>query len=159
MFQEIRNKLGQKDDKGYQVKTKVTAIIKRVKNVEYSKASGKPGQSLLIEVNGEEEWIKLIGKFDALDGSFEGRNFEFLIWPFQPDGSPKSYLYAWIQRQSGAQTPPQAHQATNTPAGGINHALALCDQLRLAIASLGGQPNPQYEEKPQQVEESDLIPF
>jgi hypothetical protein len=61
--------------------------------------------------------------------------------------------------QGSPQTPPEARQATNTPAGGINHALALCDQLRTAIAGLGGGPNPHYDEKPSQVPEGDDIPF
>jgi hypothetical protein len=170
MFQEIRNTLGQKEQNSdYQLKTTVSALIKKVKKLEYNPKTGNPGQSLLIFAGGEEEWIKLIGKFDELDSSYENRTFDFRIWPFQPDGSPKAYLYAWIQRQSGTQTSPQPRQATNVPNMTQQDALAILDRLRAYIGSIREplpytapppqqyQPNPEYEENPQPPD--DDIPF
>jgi len=124
-FEQVYNILGQQDDKGYQAKLSVPATVQQVKGVEYSKSSGKPGQSVFLRDNfGGEAWVKIQGKFDPLSQSQIGRTYEFLVWPFKPDNAPKTYLYAWIQRQvNGPQTQPQTPpqrpretaQGTNPP--------------------------------------------
>ncbi len=126
-FQQIRDSLGTMSG-DYQAQTEVVAIVKRVKDVEYSK-SGKKGQSLVIVLNGEEEWVKFTGKGveeNPLDHNAVGNQYVFLIWPFKPDQSPKTYLYCWIQRrvsqnssQQAQQAPPQATQQAN-PVPGID---------------------------------------
>lgn len=120
MFQQARNNLGQKEPgTNYNIKISIYATVKQAKAIEYSKTSGKPGQSLLLkDDDGEEEWVKLTGKFDVLNNSHIGQRYEFLVWPFQPEQSPKVYLYCWIQRQvpqDSQQAPQQARQSTNAP--------------------------------------------
>ena len=139
MFQQVREILGQKDDKGYQKKLEITASVVRVKDVEYSKSSGKPGQSLLLKCGGEEEWVKFQGgkDFTPLDPSAVGKTYIFLVWPFRPDQSPKTYLYCWIQRQvpqNGQQPPQQAAQSTNSPSGGNEQDRYIQSLERIATA-------------------------
>ncbi len=124
MFTQIITTLGQMDGK-YQQKTKIFATVVRRKDVEYSKTSGNPGQSLLLRAeNQEESWVKWIGndvKDGALDTSAEGNQYEFSIWPFQPKDSPKVSLYCWMNRmvQAGAQQPaPQGQQSSQQLAQG-----------------------------------------
>uniref|UniRef100_A0A6M3XFV8 Uncharacterized protein n=1 Tax=viral metagenome TaxID=1070528 RepID=A0A6M3XFV8_9ZZZZ len=122
MFQQVKNLLGEKDETGqYQAKLLVHATVRQVKALEYSKSNGKPKQSLYLQdQHGEQEWVTLQGKFDAMDQSYVGRAFEFLVWPFKAEQSQKIYLYCWLQRassmaQAAPQTPPQAARATNAP--------------------------------------------
>ena len=108
MFQQIQQTLGNMDGQ-YQAKTLVKAFISDVKDVEYSKTSGKPGQSLYLrhEETGEIAWVKFTGKGvedNPLDKADKGTTREFLVWPFKPDSSPKTYLYCWIQRQTSQQS-------------------------------------------------------
>jgi hypothetical protein len=123
-FQQIKETLGIMDGQ-YQAKTEITAIVKRVKDVEFSK-KGKKGQSLCIELNGEEDWVKFTGKGVEeypLDTTAVGRPYIFLVWPFRPEQSPKTYLYCWVQRQSpqgGYQAPPSAPQTHQEPLQSIN---------------------------------------
>lgn len=116
-IQQVYGILGTQDEKGYQAKLAVVATVQQVKAVEYSQKSGKPGQSVFLRDNfGTEAWVKIQGKFDALTAQNIGQTYEFLIWPFKPDTSPKAYLYAWLQRAVGQQSVPQsAPQASYTP--------------------------------------------
>jgi hypothetical protein len=83
MFEQIKHTLGNMDG-DYQAKTLVTAFIADVKDVEYSKSSGKPGQSLYLrhEETGEIAWVKFTGKGVAdnpLDKSDKGTTRDFLV--------------------------------------------------------------------------------
>ena len=123
MFQQTLNSLGQfEPGTTYNIKTQIFAVVKVAKAVEYSKTSSRPGQSLLLTAdNGEESWVKLTGKFDTLDQNSIGQRHEFLVWPFKPAQSTKTYLYCWIQRQVPAQGSSQplqqAAQSTNGSQG------------------------------------------
>ncbi len=123
-FQQIRDTLGQMES-GYQVKTEITATILQVKPVEYSKQSGKPGQSLYVQLDtGEKDWIKFIGKDvvdSPLDYNAEKKQYLFRVWPFKADQAPKASLYCWIQRQvpsqGGSQAPQSPPQGTKAGQG------------------------------------------
>ena len=121
-FQQIRDSLGQMDGE-YQAKAEIVGTVRKVKKVEFSKSTGKPGQSLSIEIDsGEQDWVKMIGEFDPLDETSMGKTFTFLVWPFKPAQSPKTYLYCWIQRQSSqnsSQAPQTTPQQQNPPQGNI----------------------------------------
>jgi len=110
MFQQVISTLGQTDGQ-YQLKTKILAVVKQVKKVEFSKSSGKPKQSLyLTDESGEDSWVTIIGTFDALDDTSLGKQYEFLVWPYKAEQSPKTTLYCWINRQVPVQSytqPPQ----------------------------------------------------
>jgi hypothetical protein len=132
----------------YQIKTKVIAMIRQVKPMEFSKTNSKPKQSLFLEAdNGEKEWVTLIGKFDPLDFNSEGKKFEFLLWPFKAEESPRTTLYCWINRQVATQQPqqgqntPQTHQTplqvTNTPQGKEIATLPPQDYRALALDIAG----------------------
>ncbi len=188
-FQQIRDSLGTMDG-DYQAQTEVAAIVKRVKDVEYSK-SGKKGQSLVIVLNGEEEWVKFTGRGvedNPLDHNAVGNQYVFLIWPFKPDQSPKTYLYCWIQRRVSqnssqqsqqapsqtSQAPPQATQQTN-PVPGIDitaQFLKLAERLIEAVEHVvhgnatfekptqQSGTNPDYVgDNPKKVADDDDIPF
>ncbi len=120
-FQQIRDSLGTMDGQ-YQAKTEITATIKQVKPVGYSQKSGKPGQSLYIELDsGEQDWVKFTGKDVAdspLDHNAEGKRVILKIWPFRPEQAAKTYLYCWIQRQvpqNGSQSSQNTPQAPQQP--------------------------------------------
>ena len=119
-FQQIRDTLGQMEG-DYQAKTEITATILQVKPVEYSKQSGKPGQSLYVQLDsGEKDWIKFIGKNVAdspLDYNAEKKQYLFRVWPFKADQAPKASLYCWIQRQVPSQGGSQAPQTTKAGQG------------------------------------------
>ena len=105
MFQQILDTLGQLDG-NYQRKTPVTATLLEVKAVEYSQSSGKPKQGLYVQADdGDRAWLNLIGKFDPVDVNNRNR-FDFLVWPFKAEQSPKPSLYCWIQRAAAGQAPP-----------------------------------------------------
>ena len=177
MFQQVKDNLGQKEPgTDYNLKLAISATVKVAKPIEYSKSSGKPGQSLLLTAdNGEEEWVKLTGKFDALDQGSIGKKYEFLVWPFQPDGSPKIYLYCWIQRQvpqGSPQTRQNAPQGTKPPPGidVESQILAMAERFLTAFEQLmypnaetrptqPSGPNPDSEKKLTPEEEADDIPF
>jgi len=180
MFQQAKDNLGQKEPgTDYNLKLAINATVKVAKPIEYSKTSGKPGQSLLLTAdNGEEDWVKLTGKFDALDQSSIGKTYEFLVWPFQPDGSPKIHLYCWIQRQvpqSQPQGPQNAPQGVKPPPGIDVQSQILAIALRIVEAveaivyeKAGGRPtqqsgpNPDYvgdEPAPPDDDEEEYIPF
>ncbi len=174
-FQQIRDSLGTMDGE-YQAKTQVEATVKRVKDVEYSK-TGKKGQSLVLIFNGEEEWVKFTGKGvdeTPFDQSAVGRQYVFLVWPFCPDQSPKTYLYCWVQRQSPQQGSQQATQQVN-PVPGIDitaQFLKLAERFIEAIEhTVHGNAtfekptqqsgtNPDYVgDDPPKVDDEDSIPF
>lgn len=182
MFQQAINSLGQfEPGTTYNVKTQIFATVKVAKLVEFSPKTGKPGQSLLLVAdNGEESWVKLSGKFDALDQNSIGQRYEFLVWPFKPEQAQKVYLYCWIQRQvpqqsrqSNPQAPPQVAQATNSPQGMDISAqtIAIAERIVTAIEHIvqnstfqrptqEAGPNPEYVgDDPEPVEESEKIPF
>ena len=126
MFQTAYNNLDKfEPGTNYNLKVEMPAIIRAVKSIEYSKQSGKMGQSLFLEDNtGDKQWVKLTGTFEPLDDSYIGKTFTFKVWPFKPDQSPKTYLYCWIQRQvpqpgqqSSSQTPQTPPQQANLPQG------------------------------------------
>ncbi len=178
-FQQIRDSLGQKDG-DYQAKTEITATIKRVKDVEFSK-KGKKGQSLYIEIDsGEQDWVKFIGKGvedSPLDDNSLGRRAIFLVWPFRPEQASKTYLYCWIQRevpQGSSQAPPQAAQQPNPAQGAVTDAqiLAFAERFLKAVETLvypnantkrptqPSGPNPEYVgDNPPPVDEEDDVPF
>ena len=181
MFQQTLNSLGRLEPgTTYNVKTVIFAVVKVAKAVEYSKTSGKPGQSLLLTAdNGEESWVKLTGKFDALDQNSIGQRYEFLVWPFKSEQSPTTYLYCWIQRQVPQQGQPasqQAAQSTNSSQGMDISAqfVSLAERLVTAIEHIiqnstfnqrptqESGPNPKWvgeNPKPPDDEESEEIPF
>jgi len=143
-FQTIRDSLGQMDGK-YQAKTDLTAVIKQVKPVEYSKSSGKPGQSLYIELDsGERDWVKFTGKDVAespLDHNAMDQNYALKVWPFQPEATTKVYLYCWIQRQvpqGSPQRPQNAPQGIKPPPGidTESQILAMAERFLKAIETL-----------------------
>jgi len=178
-FQQVRNTLGQfEPGTEYNIKTTANCTIKRYKPVEYSKSSGKPGQSLALETDeGDEDWVKLGGKFDPIDDNYLGKVYEFLIWPFKPDQATKTYLYCWIQRQTPSQSTPQASpqaaQATKVPPGidTQSQILEMAERFLAAIESLiypnakterPTQPsgvNPENKRELTPEEEADSIPF
>ena len=175
-FQQIRDSLGQMDGQ-YQAKTEITATIKQVKPVEYSKSSGKPGQSLYIELDsGEQDWIKFTGKGVAdspLDHNALDQRVIFLVWPFRPEQATKTYLYCWIQRQVPQQGQQQSTQRPKTGQGGDieSRILDMAERFLRAIESLTfanatterptqeSGPNPDYVgDDPEPVDDGD-IPF
>lgn len=122
MFEQIKRTLGNMEGQ-YQAKTLVTAFISDVKDVEYSQKSGKPGQSLYLrhEETGEIAWVKFTGKGveeNPLSKADKGTTRDFLVWPFKPQDSPKTYLYCWIQRQTGQQAPQNTQQSYQHAAQG-----------------------------------------
>ena len=119
MFQQAISTLGQLDGQ-YQMKTKILAVVRQVKKMEFSQSSGKPKQSLyLTDESGEDSWVTIIGKFDALDDSSLGKQYEFLVWPYKADQSPKTTLYCWINRQVPQQQSQGSPQRPQTPPRGI----------------------------------------
>lgn len=158
MFQQILATLGQMDGQ-YQKKTKILATVKQCKPVEFSKTSGKPGQSFVLTAeNGEESWVKLVGKFDPMENCV-GNKYEWHIWPFKADQAPKPSLYCWVnglvhraegnQSQQAApqnQRPaPQAQQPANAPhttrsATDISIERQVCVKaVAEIVARMGGQ--------------------
>ena len=120
MFQQAISTLGQLDGQ-YQMKTKILAVVRQVKKMEFSQSSGKPKQSLyLTDESGEDSWVTIIGKFDALDDSSLGKQYEFLVWPYKADQSPKTTLYCWINRQVPQTASQGSPQTPQTPYQGIN---------------------------------------
>jgi len=178
-FQQIRDTLGTMDGQ-YQAKTEITAKVKRVKDVEYSK-KGKKGQSLVLELEGEEEWVKFTGKGvddTPFDQNCAGNSYVFLIWPFCPDNSPKTYLYCWVQRQVPQGGSQNALQGVKPPPGIDieSQILAMAERFLKAIETLAypnattqrptqpSGPNPEYvgddPEPPDETdEEGNIIPF
>jgi len=181
MFQQIKDSLGQMDGENkYQLKTAVNATVVRVRELEYSKTNGKPAQSLVLkDDDGEEEWVKLTGKFDPLQAGQVFQKYEFLVWPFKPQQSPKTYLYCWIQRQvnqnsqppqSVSQRPPQPPQQANGNGGIITQVqlIQLAERFIQAIEYVvhgnieppKSNVNPDYVgDEPAPVDDSDIIPF
>jgi len=117
--------------------------------VEFSQSSGKPKQSLyLVDESGEDSWVTIIGKFDALDDTSLGKQYEFSVWPFKADQSPKTTLYCWINRQvpqsnqSQPQSSPQRPQAPPQgvkPPPGIDtqsQIMAMAERFLVAIEQL-----------------------
>ena len=134
MFQQIANTLGQKDEKGYQVKTLVSATIKVIKDVEYSQSSGKPKQGLLLAGDhGAESWVTLMGNDVPLGKDLKDGKYQFLIWPFKADQSPKATFYCWIQRAAPKTSPQQAAQSTISPSGDI---IPLLERIANAVEKL-----------------------
>jgi len=174
MFHTAYNNLGKfEPGTNYNLKVEMPAIVRAVKPIEYSKQSGKPGQSIFLEDNtGVKQWVKLTGTFEPLDDSYIGKTFTFKIWPFKPDQSPKTFLYCWIQRQvpqnaqqSNTQTPQTPPQHPNQSQGIDITAqfIALAERLIQAVEYVvhghietGGNPNyvGDHPEKP-----TDEIPF
>jgi len=168
-------------DGQYQAKTEITATILQVKPVEYSQKSGKPGQSLYVELDsGEKDWIKFTGKGVAdapLDHNAENQRAIFLVWPFRPEQAAKTYLYCWIQRQTSQRSPQsrqQPPQQANPAQGGDTQAefIKLAERLITAIEYVvhgNVQPptqvqatrvNPDHvDDDPKPVDDSDTIPF
>jgi hypothetical protein len=151
-------------DGQYQAKTLVKAFITDVKDVEYSKTSGKPGQSLYLRAeNNEIAWVKLTGKFDPLTAADKGTTRDFLVWPFKPQDSPKTYLYCWIQRQNtqqAPQTPPQ--QPNSAPSGEYASALEIFARIATALERIADN-NQSFEQKyripPEEQGEGEDSPF
>ncbi len=123
MFRQILATVGQEDDKGYQVKTVILGTVKQRKEIEFSQTTGKPGQSfVLIAENGEESWVKWIGK-DVEKGAMPeecvGNQYEWIVWPFKADQAKKPSLYCWLSTlvkpkdQNPQQGNPKGQQATN----------------------------------------------
>jgi hypothetical protein len=125
-------------DGQYQAKTPIKAFITDIKDVEYSKSSGKPGQSLYLRAeNNEIAWVKLTGKFDPLTAADKGTTRDFLVWPFKPQDSPKTYLYCWIQRQSSQNTQQgsqQPAQATNS--GTVGFTTQIAERIAIALEKI-----------------------
>ena len=153
--------------------------------MEFSQSSGNPKQSLyLTDESGEDSWVTIIGKFDALDDTSLGKQYEFSVWPFKADQSPKTTLYCWINRQvpqssqTSSQAPPQRPQAPPQgvkPPPGIDtqsqimemaeRFLAAIEQLITSPNATGQRPtqesgqNPEYGKKLTPEEEADDIAF
>lgn len=166
MFEQIKRTLGNMDGQ-YQAKTLVTAFISDVKEVEYSKKSGKSGQSLYLrhEETGEIAWVKFTGKGvekNPLSKADKGTTRDFLVWPFKPQDSPKTYLYCWIQRQTSQQAPQTPHQQPNLAQGVDIQAqfIKLAERLIEAIEYVvHGNVKPAGQRELTQAEQDDDIPF
>ena len=169
MFQTAYNNLDKfEPGTNYNLKVEMPAIIRAVKPIEYSKQSGKMGQSLFLEDNtGDKQWVKLTGTFEPLDDSYIGKTFTFKVWPFKPDQSPKTYLYCWIQRQVPQAGQQSSSQTPQTPPHGANavqgdtetNLVQLVQRIACALEKIANKGQSFEEKYNLNEEEDDAPPF
>jgi hypothetical protein len=174
-FAEVRKIKGQREGQ-YPKKLDIFATFADpIQGCSYNKNQKLVCKTHLIDDANEKHLVTLYVK-EPIPPNMVNQRQLFKIYAFDGNYQQKTYVgYAglWQDRpQSSPQTPPQARQATNAQYMTQQDALAMLDKLVGFVASLGPihqqpappppqqyQPNPDYEENPQQVDDSDPIPF
>lgn len=129
-FAQVRNVLGQKDGKNYQVKIEMKGIVGNTPPLQFSQQSGTKFQKVMItDTVGEIQTVKIYpGTGAGLNASHIGQMLSFLIGP-NPSPQGNMYYNGFWQTPQTPPAPPQGQpapqnrpQSTKSPQGQVDTA-------------------------------------
>jgi hypothetical protein len=140
-FAEVRKIKGQREGQ-WPAKASMFATFTEIGGLSYNQNQKPVCKCKLTDDMNETHLVTLYVK-QAIPPNMLNQRQPFKLYAYDGNYQQKSYVgYAglWQDRPQSAPTTPQnAPQSTNAPTGGIGQALALCNQLRAVIASMGQQ--------------------